>query len=77
MSRSSLIVRCDIAELLPSVTMLSLRLLVSQDCDGDNVQCLVVRCDIAELSPADSAVITFHARLWNRTISRVSCANYF
>jgi len=44
-------VRCDIAELLPSVTMLSLRLLMSQDCDGDNVQCLVVRCDIAELLP--------------------------
>jgi len=31
-----------------------------------------VRCDIDELQPGDSAVITFHARLWNRTISQVS-----
>ena len=43
-----------------------------QDCEGDELQCDIVRCNIVELQPGNSAVITFHARLWNRTISQVS-----
>lgn len=39
--------------------------------DNKNVECAKIECWIDSLEPGDSAVISFNARLWNRTISEV------